>query len=48
MGIMARLHRLRTAKEAALRGASGRDVVISKVDVVEAELGLEYALGHKR
>ncbi len=44
-GIVAKLHTLRQARETALRGASGRDLVIAKADVVEAELsklGLQF------
>jgi len=37
-GIVAKLHGLRTAREAALRRSSGRDLVVAKADVVEAEL----------
>ena len=37
-GIAAKLHTLRQARETALRGASGRDLVIAKAGVVEAEL----------
>ncbi len=37
-GIRDKLHTLRTAREGALRGASGRDLVVAKADVVEAEL----------
>jgi len=37
-GIVAKLHGLRTAREAALRHSSGRDLVVAKADVVEAEL----------
>ena len=37
-GIMAKLQALRQAREAALRGTSGRDLVVAKADVVEAEL----------
>ena len=37
-GIVAKLHTLRQAREGALRGASGRDLVVAKADVVEAEL----------
>ncbi len=37
-GIAAKLHKLRTARETALRGATGRDLVVAKKDVVEAEL----------
>ncbi|HEY0204777.1 MAG TPA: DUF2786 domain-containing protein [Acetobacteraceae bacterium] len=44
-GIVAKLHTLRQAREGALRGASGRDLVVAKADVVEAELarlGLQF------
>lgn len=37
-GIVAKLHTLRQAREGALRGASGRDLVVAKANVVEAEL----------
>jgi hypothetical protein len=37
-GIAAKLRTLREAREAARRGASGRDLVIAKAGVVEAEL----------
>ena len=37
-GIAAKLQTLREAREAALRGTSGRDLVVAKADVVEAEL----------
>jgi len=37
-GIVAKLHALRTAREAAPRHSSGRDLVVAKADVVEAEL----------
>lgn len=37
-GIVAKLHALRTARETALRGSSGRDLVVVKADMVEAEL----------
>jgi hypothetical protein len=37
-GIVAKLHRLREAREAALRTSTGRDLVVVKADVVEAEL----------
>jgi hypothetical protein len=37
-GIVAKLHGLREAREAALRTSSGRDLVVAKADVVEAEL----------
>ena len=37
-GIAAKLHTLRQAREATLRGASGRDLVIAKAGVVEVEL----------
>jgi len=37
-GIVAKLHALRTAREATLRRSSGRDLVVAKADVVEAEL----------
>ena len=44
-GIVAKLHTLRQAREGALRGASGRDLVLAKENVVEAELarlGLQF------
>ncbi len=37
-GIAAKLRSLREAREAALRGSSGRDLVVAKAGVVEAEL----------
>ncbi len=37
-GIAAKLQTLREAREAALRGSSGRDLVVAKAGVVEAEL----------
>ena len=37
-GIAAKLHSLRAARETALRTSSGRDLVVAKADVVEAEL----------
>ena len=37
-GIAAKLQTLREAREAALRGTSGRDLVVAKADVVAAEL----------
>ena len=37
-GIVAKLHTLRQAREGALRSASGRDLVVAKENVVEAEL----------
>ncbi len=37
-GITAKLRTLREAREAALRGSSGRDLVVAKAGVVEAEL----------
>ncbi len=37
-GIAAKLQTLRQAREAALRGASGRDLVVAKAGVVETEL----------
>ena len=37
-GIRDKLHSLRTAREGALREASGRDLVVAKAGVVEAEL----------
>ena len=37
-GIAAKLQTLREAREAALRGSSGRDLVVAKADVVDAEL----------
>jgi hypothetical protein len=37
-GIVAKLHSLREAREASLRTASGRDLVVAKAGVVEAEL----------
>ena len=37
-GIAAKLHTLRQVRETALRGASGRDLVVAKAGVVEAEL----------
>ena len=45
-GIRDKLHSLRTAREGALREASGRDLVVAKADVVEAELarlGLSFS-----
>ena len=44
-GIAAKLHTLRTAREGALRSATGRDLVMAKAEVVEAELarlGLQF------
>ena len=44
-GIAAKLRTLREAREAALRGSGGRDLVVAKADVVEAELaklGLQF------
>ena len=44
-GIVAKLHTVRTAREAALRGATGRDLVVAKADVVDTEvkrLGLRF------
>ena len=35
---MARPHSLRTAREAALRGVSGHDLMVAKAGIVEAEL----------
>jgi hypothetical protein len=37
-GITAKLHRLREAREPALRTSTGRDLVVAKADVVDAEL----------
>ncbi len=37
-GIVAKLQTLREARETSLRGASGRDLVVAKAGVVEAEL----------
>ena len=37
-GIVAKLHALREAREGAMRGASGRDLVVAKAGVVDAEL----------
>ena len=37
-GIVAKLHSVREAREASLRTSSGRDLVVAKADVVEAEL----------
>ncbi len=37
-GIAAKLHTLREAREGALRTAAGRDLVVAKADVIEAEL----------
>ena len=37
-GIVAKLHCLREARETMLRGASGRDLVLAKADIVETEL----------
>lgn len=37
-GIVAKLHALRAEREAALRGASGRDLVLAKAGVVDTEL----------
>ena len=37
-GITAKLHTLRTAREGALRGATGRDLVVAKESVVDDEL----------
>ncbi len=37
-GIMAKLRSLRDAREAALRSSSGRDLVVAKASIVEAEL----------
>jgi len=37
-GVAVKLRALRQAREAALRGASGRDLVVAKAGVVEAEL----------
>ena len=37
-GIIAKLHDLRTRREVVLRGSSGRDLVVLKADIVEAEM----------
>ncbi|RYY10320.1 MAG: DUF2786 domain-containing protein [Alphaproteobacteria bacterium] len=37
-GIIAKLHDLRTRREVVLRGPSGRDLVVLKADIVEAEM----------
>ena len=37
-GIIAKLYNLRQARETALRSSSGRDLVVAKADVVDAEL----------
>lgn len=37
-GIIGKLHAMQAEREAALRGASGRDLVVAKAGVVEAEL----------
>ena len=37
-GIVAKLHRLRETRETALRTSTGRDLVVAKTDVVDAEL----------
>ena len=37
-GITAKLQSMRAEREAALRGASGRDMVLAKAGIVEAEL----------
>ena len=37
-GIAAKLRTLREAREATLRGSSGRDLVVAKAGVVDAEL----------
>ncbi len=44
-GIAAKLHTLRTTREGALRGATGRDLVLAKAALVEAEVarrGLDF------
>lgn len=38
-GVTARLRAMQDAREAALNGASGRDLVVAKAGVVDAELG---------
>ena len=37
-GITAKLHDIRTAREVSLRGASGRDLVVIKANIVDEEM----------